>query len=113
MAKKVNIRYPGSSANQIIREATDRKNALRCDEDTISRTEIHGIIASCLKEGKDKKYIVDVLSRNPKYEKYNMYFESWITDKMKKISTEKRHNIRLKSWDRDGKKIVSIEQEDK
>ena len=86
MSKKVNRKYPGSNINTIIGEQTDRRNALKCNEDTISRTEIHGIIRSYLNEGKDKEYIIEVLLRNPKYEKFNMYFENWITDKMKKVT---------------------------
>ena len=38
-----------------------------------------------LKEGKDEKYIIKQLSENERYKKYAIYFENWITDKMKKM----------------------------
>ena len=83
--KKINNRNSGESATKIISEMTDRKNALKCNEDTIIRTEIHGIIRMLLKEGKDEKYIIKQLSENERYKKYAIYFENWITDKMKKM----------------------------
>ena len=83
--RKINNRNPGDSATGIISEMTDRKNAIKCNEDTIIRTEIHGIIVSGVKEGKSQTDIINELSKNSRYEKYHMYFENWIEDKMKKL----------------------------
>ena len=80
---------PGANAIKATISMNEKKSALRCNEDTIMRTEIHGIIISHLKEGKEKKEIIDELSHNPRYQKYNMYFENWVTDRMNKIQNVK------------------------
>lgn len=83
--RKIEKKNLDNIAVSIMRDETERKNELKCDEDTIIRTEIHGIIALGIKEGKDKTDIINELSENSRYEKYSMYFERWITDKMKKV----------------------------
>ena len=79
--KKVTYYKGGSAATKIISKETDIKNASKCDEDTIIRTEIYAIISLNLKEGKDKEDIMNELCKNRRFKKYNMYFESWITDR--------------------------------
>ena len=79
---------PGLNAERTFRST---KKDIKCNEDTIIRTEIHGIIVSNLQQGKDDKYIVDLLSRNERYSKYAMYFENWVKDMKKKVvSKEER-----------------------
>lgn len=87
--EKVNYYKGGSVATKIMSAETDRKNALKCNEDTIIRTEIHAIISLRLKEGKNQEDIMNELCRNQRFKKYNMYFENWITDKIKKVVNQK------------------------
>ena len=85
--------FPGRAASSIISEQTDKKNALKCNEDTIIRTEIQGIILSKIEQGKSKDDIKRELSQNSRYEKYNQYFESWIENKIKKQKSRNRQQI--------------------
>ena len=73
----INIEKAYTKVNEI-------NNLLKCNEDTIKRTEIQGIIRSSIKEGKKKEEIIEELSKNDRYKGYNMYFESWIENSMKK-----------------------------
>jgi len=67
------------------------RNRLKCNEDTIIRTEIRGIIIASIKERKDDIDIINELSKNERYSKYAIYFENWIKDMKKKIiSKEER-----------------------
>lgn len=89
MWKNQNIRKTMKARAGIYARRTERKiqkenNVIKCSEDTIIRTEIHGIIISKIREGKSKEDIIGELSKNSRYKNYSIYFENWITDKMKK-----------------------------
>jgi len=82
--KNRNIKEYISGIN-VVRTVRSCKKELKCNEDTIIRTEIHGIIVSALKQGKDDKHIISELSKNERYSKYTMYFENWLNDMKKKV----------------------------
>ena len=73
------------SGVNVVRTVRSCKKELKCNEDTIIRTEIRGIIISSIKERKDDKDIINELSQNERYSKYTMYFENWINDMKKKV----------------------------
>ena len=87
--RKINYKILESeNVTKIMSEQTDKKNVLKCNEDTIIRTEIHGIIMLRLKEGKNQEEIINELSENKRYIKYSNYFENWIIDKQKKAKNK-------------------------
>lgn len=73
-----NIRKAGTQVN---REKSIQR--LKTDEDTIIRTEVHGIILKGLKEGKSNEEVLKLLT-NSRYDKYRQYFPIWISDRQKR-----------------------------
>jgi len=67
------------------------KDRIKIQEDVNSdsyiRREIHAAIVKGITEGKEKEEIIKDLSIE-RYNKYNIYFENWINDKMKKLRPE-------------------------
>ena len=57
------------------------------NSDSYIRREIHAAIVKGITEGKEKEEIIKDLSIE-RYNKYNIYFENWINDKMKKLRPE-------------------------
>lgn len=82
--------------SKIKSEKRKYEKSLKCSEDTIIRTEIHGIIKGAVSKGQTKKEIIDTLANNERYTKYQMYFENWIEDRIKKESkiSERENKIR-------------------
>lgn len=64
-------------------QISEKNNALKCSEDTILRTELQGIIISLVRQKIDKKEIKETLLKNKRYSKYEIYFDTWIEDKIK------------------------------
>ena len=85
----------GVNANGALAKAIKEKNAFRCGEDSIKRTEIHGIIINGVQEGKTKEEIISILSVD-RYEKYSMYFENWIQDAIRKNQIQKEKEEKQK-----------------
>jgi len=88
--KKLN---EGINFRRAISQVNQRNNALNRSEDTIKRIEIQGIITKGIKEGKSKETILKDLY-NGEYEKYSMYFENWIIDRMKRAKVNREEEER-------------------
>ena len=80
----------GLSAHHIIMES-DRAKMFRqkmalknSNEDTIIRTNIHGIIAGGINQGKTREEILIKLKEDGKNLKYEMFFNSWIDNEISK-----------------------------
>ena len=58
------------------------------DTDTIARQEIHKIIQKSVLNGKSKKEIIEELSKREDFKKYDIYFENWTDDQLKKSGVE-------------------------
>ena len=87
-----NARFYTSKMHEIIDEENrkkaeyDKKNM----EDTNLRIEIHKRIEKQVKEGKTILEIVQNLNSENRYQKYGIYFPTWITDQFDK--KQKEHN---------------------
>ncbi len=57
------------------------------NSDSYIRKEIHATITRGITEGKNKEEIIKELSIE-RYDKYAIYFENWINDKLKKLRPE-------------------------
>lgn len=88
MKKTVNGTYAERTLREVNRKNYEINHNLGCNEDTIKRTEIHGIIINGVQEGKTKEEIISMLSVD-RYEKYSIYFENWIQDAIIKNQKEK------------------------
>ena len=89
----------GLSAQHIVLEH-DRakmfrqKMALRnSNEDTIIRTNIHGIISGGLNQRKSKEEIIEELKKDDKNLKYEMFFASWIDNAASKSEQQKSKQV--------------------
>lgn len=83
--KIVKPRY-GINVGRTMAQINQKNNALKCNEDTIIRTEIQGLIFSLVNQKKEKNEIIEELSKNERYKKYAIYFEAWVEDKIKKAT---------------------------
>lgn len=88
--KKIVKSNPGRNVEKAMTQINERNNALKCNEDTIIRTEIHGIIISGVNEGKSKDEIMNKLFENSRYDKYSSYFEIWIDTRINKKANKER-----------------------
>ena len=90
----------GLSAHHIVMEH-DRAKMFRekmalknSNEDTIIRTNIHGIIAGGINDGKSKDEIIEILKKDEKNLKYEMFFESWINNENAKVEQIKERQAK-------------------
>ena len=91
-----NGRGKGVSASRIA-DAEDRAKLFREkmafkkeNEDTIIRTELQGLISARINEGINKERVVEELSANPRYSKYQMFFESWVDHVIRRNEVQKQ-----------------------
>jgi len=82
--KKIIKQRYGINAGRTMAQISEKINALKCNEDTIIRTELQCLILSLLNQKKEKNEIIEILSKNERYSKYEIYFDTWIEDKIKK-----------------------------
>ena len=73
------------------------------NEDTIIRTELQGIIVARVNEGIDKEEIINELSSNQRYTKYERFFESWVDNVIRKneIVRQRNETIRLNNEEKE------------
>ena len=75
------------SRAQFFREKLQQKAN---NEDTIIRTELQGIIVARVNDGIDKEAVVEELSSNPRYAKYEQFFGAWVDNVIRKNQIQKQ-----------------------
>jgi len=58
--------------------------------DTQIRKEVQALIKDLVNKGKALEEIIEILSKNPNYSKYAVYFPSWIENCQRKLQPQKQ-----------------------
>lgn len=90
-------REKGIGVEYVVKKLNEEKPRNRVQsEDTILRQEIHNEIKRLLEYGLKEHDVLDIINQKFKDSKYKEFFESWISDKAKKVEVKssKEENVR-------------------